>query len=209
MTAVDWYFDFISPFAWLQLNAFDRLPEGTVINYKPLLFAGLLGHWEHKGPAEIPAKRVFTYQHTLWLARKAGIAMTVPQNHPFNPLPYLRLAVAAGCTHTDVVKIFRHIWVKGSDPSDEEGFVTLGLELGVEDPVAAVKNPAVKTVLLTNGEEAIERGIFGVPTFYIDGHLFWGYDATDMALDYLNNPQIFFDREMMRAAELPIGVTRI
>ena len=74
MTAVDWYFDFISPFAWLQLNAFDRLPEGTKINYKPILFAGLLGHWEHKGPAEIPAKRVFTYQHTLWMARNLFVS---------------------------------------------------------------------------------------------------------------------------------------
>ena len=52
----DWYFDYVSPFAYLQLEGFDRLPDDLVIRAKPVLFAGLLGYWEHKGPAEIPAK---------------------------------------------------------------------------------------------------------------------------------------------------------
>ncbi len=46
----DWYFDFVSPFSYLQLEAFDRFPADLDITLKPVLFAGLLGHWEHKGP---------------------------------------------------------------------------------------------------------------------------------------------------------------
>ena len=53
----DWYFDFVSPFAYLQLMDFKRLPDSLGIRYRPVLFAGLLGHWGQKGPAEIPDKR--------------------------------------------------------------------------------------------------------------------------------------------------------
>jgi 2-hydroxychromene-2-carboxylate isomerase len=61
---ITWYFDFISPFAYLQQARFNDFPKEIEIQAKPLLFAGLLSHWEHKGPAEIPAKRIFTYQRS-------------------------------------------------------------------------------------------------------------------------------------------------
>ncbi|MEA3161389.1 MAG: hypothetical protein QOD95_2937 [Gammaproteobacteria bacterium] len=53
MKSADWYFDFISPFSYLQLEAFDRQPPGVEVTFRPVLFAALLGHWGHKGPAEI------------------------------------------------------------------------------------------------------------------------------------------------------------
>ena len=68
-----WYFDFISPFAYLQHCLFDRLPQGLEIEYKPVLLAGLLNHWNNVGPAEIAPKRTFTYKHCYWLAKKMGI----------------------------------------------------------------------------------------------------------------------------------------
>lgn len=61
MPAADWYFDFVSPFAYLQLARLERLPPDLEITFRPVLFAGLLEHWRHRGPAEIPAKRVHTY----------------------------------------------------------------------------------------------------------------------------------------------------
>ena len=86
MRAADWYFDFLSPFSYLQLVQFDRLPPDLEITYRPVLFAGLLGHWEHKGPAEIPAKRVHTYRWCHWYAARHGIPFRMPPAHPFNPL---------------------------------------------------------------------------------------------------------------------------
>ena len=112
---VIWYFDFISPFAYLQCERLNQLPEGTHIEYRPVLFAGLLNHWGQLGPAEIPQKRVFTYRHTLWLARKCGIPLRFPVGHPFNPLRFLRLAIAAGCSKQAVTRIFRYIWSAGGD----------------------------------------------------------------------------------------------
>ena len=93
MTAAhDWYFDFISPFAYLQWMVLRRDHADLDINPKPLLFAGLLKHWGQLGPAELPGKRVHTYRLVLWQARQMGIALRFPPAHPFNPLPALRLA---------------------------------------------------------------------------------------------------------------------
>lgn len=208
MTQVDWYFDFISPFAYLQHEVLHRLPDHAEIVYKPILFAGLLNHFGHKGPAEIPSKRVFTYQHTLWLARREGIPLNAPQKHPFNPLPFLRMALALGPNKAVVQRIFKHIWVDGADPTDMDAALALGRELGLDDPTAAVAKSQVKSALMHNGKEAVARGVFGVPTIAVGPHLFWGYDATDMAGDYLLNPDGFFDQEMKAAAALPVGVHR-
>jgi 2-hydroxychromene-2-carboxylate isomerase len=62
------YFDFISPFGYLYFKMLDRLPAEIELEFKPVLFAGLLKHWEHKGPAEIPGKRKFTYRFVQWKA---------------------------------------------------------------------------------------------------------------------------------------------
>ncbi len=79
--AINWYFDFISPYAYLQQARFPQFPKEIVIQPKPVLFAGLLNHWEHKGPAEIPTKRIFTYQYVVWLGNKLGIPLRMPPAH--------------------------------------------------------------------------------------------------------------------------------
>ena len=54
---VTWYFDFVSPFSYICLHRLKELPPDLAIEYRPVLFAGLLNHWGQKGPAELPAKR--------------------------------------------------------------------------------------------------------------------------------------------------------
>ena len=93
-----WYFDLISPFAYLHFKQFHRLPADFKIEYVPVLFAGLLKFWGHKGPAEIPGKRIYTYRHIIWLAKHLEIPFKVPTSHPFNSLYALRLLIAAGPT---------------------------------------------------------------------------------------------------------------
>jgi 2-hydroxychromene-2-carboxylate isomerase len=202
----DWYFDFISPFSYLQCERLLELP--VAVRPKPVLFAGLLGHWEHKGPAEIASKRRFTYQQIVWLARRDAIALRFPPNHPFNPIKALRLAIALGADVDTVRAIFRFVWRDGNDVGSEEGWKALCHRLRVEDAEARVAAPEVKAALRRNGEEAIAAGIFGVPTLVIDGRIFWGYDATPMAHDYLTNPGSFDDAEMERVRGLPEGVQR-
>lgn len=206
METVDWYFDFVSPYSYLQCERVAKFP--APIRPRPLVFAALLNHWGHKGPAEMPSKRTFVYRQVQWLAAREGVVMRFPPRHPFNPIRALRLAIVMGSTFEAVQGIFRHIWREGDDVDSPEGFARLCERLNVADAEARISDPAVKEALRRNGEEAIAAGVFGVPTLAIGGELFWGYDATDMALDYLRDPVAFISEEMRRVDQLPYGATR-
>ena len=208
MQPADWYFDFISPFSYLQIEQFDRLPAGVDVTLKPIVFAALLTHHGHKGPAEILEKRRFTYRHVLWMARRLGIPMRFPDTHPFNPIRLLRLAIVCNCERAAVQAIFRYVWRDGRAADDAAAFEALARSLEVADVDARINAQAVKDRLRANGEEAIARGVFGVPTFAIGRELFWGVDATQFAIDYLEDAALLDDPEMRRVSELPIGTAR-
>ena len=208
MQSIDWYFDFISPFSYLQLEAFDRLPPEVEVTFRPVLFAGLLNHFGHKGPAEIPEKRRFTDRMAQWRAERDGIPMKFPPMHPFNPIKALRLAIAAGNSIEPIQAIFRHIWREGKSIDDAADWNALCLKVGVADADTKINEPQVKDELRRNGERAVAAGLFGVPSFVIDREIFWGADATDMVIDYLREPQRFRSGELGRVADRPIGVER-
>jgi 2-hydroxychromene-2-carboxylate isomerase len=206
---VDWYFDFISPFAYLQSEQLDRLPqEDIAIVYRPVLFAGLLDHWGSKGPAELPAKRIFTYRYVHWLAQRHRIALRMPPQHPFNPLRLLRLAIALQNRPDVIRQIFRFVWAEGHSADDPNAWQELTASLALADADAAIARTRVKNQLRSNTDEAAARGVFGVPTFIIDEQLFWGFDATDMVLDYLAHPALLSEPEMLRISQLPAGAQR-
>ncbi len=204
----DWYFDFVSPFAYLQSEQLASLAPRIAIRYRPVLFAGLLGANGQKGPAEIPAKRVFTYRFCIWQARKLGIALKFPHEHPFNPLPLLRLAIACDSTADAVHRIFRFVWRDGRLPDLPIEWAELASALGVPDAETRIASPEVKAELRRNTDEAIGRGVFGVPTLAIGDAMFWGADATQMAADYVAAGCRFTDPEYARVAELPVGAER-
>ena len=204
----DWYFDFISPYAYLQLMDFKRLPDSLSIRYRPILFAGLLKHWGQKGPAEIPEKRLQTYRECQWRADKAGVPFRFPDVHPFNPLRPLRLCIALGTEPAIIGAIFEFIYGEGRNVQDDEEWRALTHRLGVDDADALIARPEVKQALRANTEEAVRRGIYGVPTFAVRDQLLWGSNLTDMLLDYLADPGLFSRGEMARIAGMPMGVER-
>lgn len=208
MKSIDWYFDFISPFAYLQHEQLGRLPPDVVVNFRPVLFGVLLDHWSAKGPAEIPPKRRFTFRHVQWQAGQLGIALRFPPRHPCNPLPPLRLAIALGCARDAVATIFRFIWAEGMDLDNPQAWRELAARLGVKDADALIGTPEVKAGLRSSCGAAIAAGVFGVPTSIVDGELFWGADATQMLVDYLARPESLDTPEMRRVSDLPYGARR-
>jgi 2-hydroxychromene-2-carboxylate isomerase len=206
MKQITFYFDFISPYAYL---AFEKLPEalqglGYAMDYRPVLFAGLLKHHGQLGPAEIAPKRDWTYRHVLWQAHSHGIPLQMPAAHPFNPLPLLRLAVASGAqglaNRYVCETIFRHVWRGGADAGDPLRLDTLKLLL---KPLRDVAGEDVKAELKSNTDEAVARGVFGVPTYAVDDKLFWGFDALPMLRAYLEGDAWFTRGDWEAAAALP------
>jgi 2-hydroxychromene-2-carboxylate isomerase len=176
------------------------------VHYKPVLFAALLDHWGQKGPAEIPAKRQWTYRWCTWWARELGVPLRFPKAHPFNPLHYLRLSIACGNRPEAVRRIFDFIWTTGEDAADAQRFSRLCRDLEVtEEQLSAA---SVKDELRKNTEEAAQRNVFGVPSFVVDGEVFWGADAVGFLKSFLDNPGILRNDEMRRVDGLPVAAAR-
>jgi 2-hydroxychromene-2-carboxylate isomerase len=182
-TRVDFYFDYLSPYAYF---AAERLPElcarhGAELVYRPVLFAGLLNHWGQLGPAEIPAKALYTFRDAARWAALEGWPFRAPRFHPFVPLTALRLSLAevAGDDQPRVVgALFRHGWGEGGDLGDAEA---LGLALaraGLDGRrlLERAGGEAPKAALRAATDAAIARGVFGIPTFVARGELLWGFD---------------------------------
>ena len=163
MKTIDFWFDPISPYAYL---AFEQLPtalEGSSYNvvYRPILFGALLRHWDHKGPAEIEPKRAFTFRQVQWLADRAGVALQTPAEHPFNPLALLRLAHAcAGPGEMPnrhvCAAILHHVWRgEGASANAPERLAELTKRLA---PTRDPGSDAVKAALKEATDDAIGRG---------------------------------------------------
>ena len=211
MKTIHFYLDFISPYAWLGFDALPRALEGIShrVVHKPVLFAAMLKHHGQLGPAEIPAKRDWTYRQVLWLAHQQGTPLQLPTMHPFNPLGLLRLATACDAdgepSRYVCEKIFRHVWCTGQDAADTERLAALTAELApAQDPASA----QVKQALQKHAQEAIDQGVFGVPSWVVDGRVFWGQDALPMLRAYLQGDDWFDGPDWQAPALCEVGVRR-
>ena len=208
MNSIDWYFDFVSPFAYLASESLARFPDTIEIKPIPILFVGLLKHWQTRGPAEIAPMRRFTYRHIRWLADRAGIALTFPPVHPFNPLKLLRLSIALDNDPAVIKRLFRFAWADGHSSDDARQWQDLIRDLGVDEVDQRIGNPEIKQVLRQNTDAALARGLFGVPGFVVDDEVFWGYDSIDFVIDYLQNPELLRSPGMQAADRVPEGPPR-
>lgn len=204
----EWYFDFISPFSYLQLERIAPLHARIEITPVPIVFGAVLQHHGQLGPAEIRGKREFTYRMVQWTAERESVPLRFPPAHPFNPIAALRLAIAAGSTWPAIRAIFEHIWKDGRAGDDIASLADVAHALGIADPAAAVAQENVKAALRTNTESAIAAGVFGVPTLRVGSESFWGFDATAMIDDWLADPQRFASGEYARIAALPRAIER-
>lgn len=194
MKQITFYLDFISPYSHL---AFEKLPEALMglsysVVYRPVLLGAMLRHHQLMGPAEVPAKREWTYRHVMWLGHAQGVKLQMPAVHPFNPLPLLRLAIACaggGDPNRYVCEtLLHHAWHGGLDANDAQRLMALREQLA---PSLAPDDDAVKSRLRTNTDEAIAAGAFGVPSYVVDGRLFWGLDSLPMLRAYLEGDAWF------------------
>ncbi|MBK8263473.1 MAG: 2-hydroxychromene-2-carboxylate isomerase [Nannocystis sp.] len=209
------YFDFISPFAYL---AWERLPElaarlGRRIEPIPVLFAALLGHYGHLGPAEIPPKRAYIFKQVLRRAAERGIVVTPPPAHPFNPLLALRIAglpLDGGTRLRIIDAFFRATWGGGGGIADEAAVKRALAGAGVDPAplIAAAGAPAAKATIRASTDAAIARGVFGVPTIFADGELFWGADSLEDLERFARGEDPIDPAALERWRDLPAAAER-
>jgi len=208
MNGLPWYFDVLSPFAYLQLECLRRDHPDLVLDPRPVVLGAVLAHHRQLGPAEIAGKREFTYRFVIWRARELGLPLRFPPRHPFNPLPALRLIIAAGGSVNVVQRTFRHIWAQGRGCESLEELQTLAAEFGIDDLASAISTAEVKEALKHSTEDALKAGVFGVPTLMVHGQPFFGQDATALALAVWKDPGMLQQGEYARSTAIPVGVQR-
>ena len=176
--------DVISPYAYLGWHRVHDVAatHGRVVTPEPVLFAAMLDAWRQRGPAEIPPKRLYTFKHAVRLAHEYSIPLAPPPGHPFNPLLALRVATAALGTpgaHAVIDALFAAVWAGGPGTEDPTALAAWLSGRGLDGPtlVAQAQTTPIKAKLRATTDAAIARGCFGVPTFDVDGELFWGQDA--------------------------------
>lgn len=206
--ALRWYFDFVSPFSYLHRQRLRTLPQFGRIEAVPILFGALMDERGIRAPASLPGKRLFIYRQAQWQAERDGIALHFPPAHPFNPLPALRLCLAAGASNQAIDRIFEHIWRHGLAADSAQALAPLARALGIEDVEAALAAPGVKAALRANTAQALAAGVFGVPTLEIDGELFWGNDSHALMQAVLDDPALLQRGQWARLAGLPEGLPR-
>lgn len=186
MRELTFYLDFVSPYAWL---AFAKLPDtlegiSCHVRYRPVLLGALLKQYANPGPAGISPKRAWTYRHAQWLGQAQGTPLQMPQQHPFNPLPLLRLALECsddGCINRFTADaLFRHVWEGGGDALAPERLTALRTRLQAQLRTDAEAASRAKALLRANTEAAVAAGVFGVPTLEVDGQQFFGVDGLPM-----------------------------
>jgi 2-hydroxychromene-2-carboxylate isomerase len=195
MQRVVFDFDIVSPYAYL---AFERLPSALAgvshhVEYRPLLFAGLLKAWGNTAPVDVAPKKAWLFRQGAWLARRDGVDFVPPTPHPFNPLALLRLLVASVPTGTHpnrraVELAMRHVWARdGGDANEASALKTL---TGAIAPLRDPASPEVKAELHARTAQAVAAGVFGVPFFRLDdGESFWGQDGLEMLVDVMRRRQ--------------------
>lgn len=185
---VIFYFDPISPYAWLAAQDLPQIElQGLTIECRPVLFAGLLNAHGQKGPAEIAAKRVSLFRDVMRLAAQRAIGFSGPPTHPFNPLYALRVCTAVherDARRRLAVALMNGAWMHGRDiskPAEVDDIVrACGLDAAALAEAAVT--PENKAALAAATQQAIDAGVFGVPTFSLDGELFWGADRIESLL---------------------------
>ena len=190
---LEFYFDFASPTAYLAHKKLGQLSNqyDLVIEYKPMLLGGVFKATGNTSPVAIPAKGKYMLGHDLpRFAKRYQVTLNVNPHFPINSLNLMRAAIAAqrlGCSDAYTNAIFDAMWVDGKNLDDPEVVAEVLGRAGLDaDALLTLsQNPDVKAELVSGTEAAVERGVFGAPTLFMDGAMYFGQDRLDFVEEAL------------------------
>lgn len=194
MKTFEFWFDFGSPAAYLAFTQIKKLEDTTGASavYRPMLLGGVFQATGNQSPATIPAKGKYTFADFDRFAKRYGVPINRNPHFPINTLLLMRGAVAMqqkeSARFIDFCNVvFKSIWVDSLNMNDATVVSSALIEAGF-DPLAVLtstNDPEIKDALKTNTQEAIDRGVFGAPTFFVGNQMFWGQDRLDFLKEAL------------------------
>lgn len=183
---VEFYFDVGSPASYLAWTQIARLAErhGAEVVYQPMLLGGVFKATGNASPASVPAKGRYTRIDFERFARRYQVPFAQNPFFPINTMQLMRGAVALlddDQFRPYVDAVFRAIWVEGQNMGDPNVVARVlgGQGFDVAGLLQQINDPAVKERLRQITEGAIERGVFGAPTFFVGDEMFFGQDRLD------------------------------
>jgi 2-hydroxychromene-2-carboxylate isomerase len=208
-------FDFISPYAYLAWTQIHALAErhGRVVEPVPILFAALLDAHGHKGPAEIPPKRIYIFKDVVRTAHVLGVPLAPPPTHPFNPLLALRAAslpLGDAGRRALIDELFRAAWGGGAGVDDPGKVARAATTAGLDGDaiVEAAQGPEAKARLRAQTDAALAAGAFGVPAIEVEGESFWGLDSFPHVERHLRGEDPVTPESLARWAHVAPSATR-
>ena len=191
---VDFYFDVGSPasyLAWTQLPTLCAQAGATLV-YKPMLLGGVFQATGNVSPGTVPAKGRYMNRDLARFARRYGVSLATNPHFPIMTLPLMRATIGIQMRQperleTFMATVFKAIWIDALNLNDP-AVMAQALASGGFAPaeiLALVKDPEVKAALKTNTDEALARGVFGAPTMFVGGEMFFGQDRLDFVREAL------------------------
>ncbi|MCQ4313020.1 2-hydroxychromene-2-carboxylate isomerase [Pseudomonas stutzeri] len=185
---VEFFFDLGSPatyLAWTQLPALCER-TGAQLHYRPMLLGGVFQATGNTSPATVPAKGRYMLADLQRHARRYGVPFVFNQHFPINTLSLMRGAMGYLAIQPDAFPryldaMFRALWIENRNLADPAVIAEVLQQAGLnpEQFEAMLQNGEIKTMLKANTDEAVQRGVFGAPSFFVDGELFFGQDRLE------------------------------
>ena len=191
---IEFWFDVGSPYSYLAWRALPGLAagKGARIVWRPMLLGGVFKATGNHSPAQIPAKSRWTRIDLQRWAERIGTTIRMNPHFPVNTLALMRGAVAMQRLGDEpflryLDAVFRGMWVDARNMGDPDEVAAVLREAGLDPAqvMALAGEPAAKEALKAATEEAVARGVFGAPTFFVGDQMFWGQDRLEFVADAL------------------------
>ena len=195
MKSVEFYFDLGSPYSYLAYYRLLQIAEQQEIQivYKPILLGGVFKATGNRSPIEIPVKGAYSILDMQRWAEYYHIPMQMNPHFPMNTLTLMRILTGVQLLHLEkfeqVLKLLFDAMFGTPQNLNEPTVLAEVLEpsgFSVEDIMSMVQSDVVKQKLITETEQAIQRGIFGAPTFFVGDEMYWGQDRLHFVEQALN-----------------------
>ena len=193
---VEYYFDFGSPAAYLASTQLPALSAqtGAAVLWRPMLLGGVFVATGNASPARVPAKGKYIFRDFARFAKRYGVPLKTNPFFPINTITLMRIATGLQMREAPrfadyCSAMFRAIWVDAQNMNDPATVAAVLQAAGFDAPalLALAAEQAVKDRLKAQTEEAVARGVFGAPTFFVGEQMFWGQDRLDFVREALAN----------------------